>query len=130
MRSPIYSLVDVHLLTGIPGQISALIFIGVLVFSAMIVLKRLDYRVRSALIPLSLVPLLLGISGTALSASEAIRRVMNPPNPAADLVWSPHELLYLLVVTAAESAILLTVTSLLMIFTPRTGKETCMNNAG
>lgn len=113
-----YSLIEHYMIIGTAGQLSLLFLVTTLALAVFILIWRSGLSLRLSLIPLSLVPILLGIAGAATNAGQLIQLMTEPRNP--DLTFSHHEVLHVLPVTAGESAILLVVSSLLLAFTPRT----------
>lgn len=104
---------------GVAGQLSILCFVATLAFAVLIHVRKLEIRFRLALVPLSLLPLVLGIHGAASGAIRSIDWVRT------GCVYEPFqgflyfsELLFVLPLAAAESAILLVVASFAVMLSP------------
>lgn len=104
---------------GWAGQFSIVCFMATLVFAVLIHVRKLEIRFSLALIPLSFLPLVLGILGAASGAISSIDRVRTA------CVYEPFlgfvhfsEVLYALPLGAAESAILLIVAAVALMLAP------------
>ena len=105
---------------GIAGQLSVLVFIATFAFSVLIFIRRLDRDFRLSLIPLSLLPIALGIFGISAGAIDAISslRTGSVRDDIGGLYYF-SEVAQVLPLAAAESCILLLISSLLVMTSPR-----------
>ena len=105
---------------GIAGQLSSLLFAVILAYSVLIQIRRLGLSARLSLIPLSFIPVTLGIFGISAETIRALYS-LGPGGvaPSAhDYLGYFSEILQVLPLTAMESVILLLTSSLLILNTP------------
>jgi hypothetical protein len=105
---------------GIAGQVSILFFAVILAYSVLIQIRRLDLSTRLSLIPLSLIPVTLGIFGISAETIHAIYSLgSGGVAPSVyDYLSYFSEIVQVLPLTAMESVILLLTSSLLIMNTP------------
>ncbi|RYD49629.1 MAG: hypothetical protein EOP85_01260 [Verrucomicrobiaceae bacterium] len=104
---------------GVAGQLSLFFFVATLAFAVLIQVRKLEVRFRLALVPLSLLPLVLGIFGAASGAIRSINwlRTACVYDPFQGFVHF-SEALYVLPLGAAGSAILLIVAAVALMLSP------------
>jgi ABC-type Fe3+ transport system permease subunit len=104
--------------TGILGQLSVTVFLAGSAFAAWIHFRRLGFRYRVALIPLSLLPFMMGVFGLAIGIIRIIYNYSQGsvrPDAGWWLLGDFVEPLQIIPLTSMESIILLVVSALLFI---------------
>lgn len=103
--------------TGISGQLSVLVFLCGIAFAGWIHFRHLGFRYRVAFIPLSLLPIMIGIFGLATGSIKIIHTI---PEPAVrpDVYWLLAyfgEILQIIPLTSMETIVLLVISTLLFL---------------
>lgn len=105
--------------TGISGQLSIAVFLSGIAFAGWIHFRQLSFRYRIALIPFSLLPLIIGVFGLAV---ETIKMLHQTPGSVRDEYAIPNhfsEILQVIPLTSIETIALMVLSIILLVL----GKE-------
>jgi len=101
---------------GLAGQISALVFVVAICFGALIHLRRLPLSYRLAFIPLSFLPLVLGIFGLATKCLGIVHATsLSAIFDVQSIFYHFGELLQIIPLVSLETTILLALSSFLFV---------------
>lgn len=116
---------------GYIPQLSLLFVAVFIVFSVLIYARGLGLHFRLSLLPLSLVPIALGIFGASKGAVEGISlfESTKPDEVTALALYHLYDVAQILPQMAVESVILLLITSLLLMTTPKAEQGAASNRS-
>ena len=110
-------MIDYIMEVGIHAWPHFLIFIALIIFSGIVLIRKLDLRYRISTLPLAFVPFFVGISGFLYSFSNNVNQDARFANfyELRSPAISFHTYSTIAIMAATETAILLLVSSMLII---------------